>query len=397
MRGTRVGAIALIVVLVVGLLSGCASGGDGPATATAQQTLAKGQSELESVTTNLNMNPDSATTTLRSSAREFASVLQQDPNNTQAKFGYALSNTLIGFYDLISVLPKNMKAPLLSAITAARSRAPQSPAISLALLAETALKTDSRATIRDVQLRIASRTLEGTKSVLPLYDQLETAANSGDTIYLRLYEGGRIRTVSFGKADVQLLGAFAYGVTALLNASVAYNLEMSGGTPLRALPVDTNNNGMFEASEYLIAHPFLSKSSGAYMTYFLNYLRQACDKATAGSSLQGHSSGANAFLDLTKPATVQMLDRLSYYSSAIAIACSATVSTDRVFGDHVVRSVDLAKITQVSDLRNLLPSFQKDDLAAPGIWPDTTFGGVFTPGIPQGFITLHYSDFERAY
>ncbi len=393
----RMGICALAAALLLSALAGCSSGGG--ADMSAEQRLAQAQSGLESVTTNLTMDPDTAATTLRAAARDFAAVLQSDAQNTRAKFGYALSNTLIGFFDLTSVMPKNMKAPLLQTITAARSRGVfPDAADSLALLATTALADGrGRGAVRDVQLRIASRTLDSAKIALPYYEQLAAAADSGATLSLRLYEGGRIRTVTFGKADIQLLGAGAHFVTALLHAAVAFNLDMPGGTMLRPLPVDSNNNGLLESNEYLIGYPFLERSNGAYLTQFLHYLRQACDLAMVGADMPGHATGPHAFLDVSNPDTVAMLDRLDDYATAISVASSASVSTNAIFGDRITRTIALAKLGQITDLRALLPTFQKHDLTAPGIWPDPTFNGAITPGIPQGVFTLYYADLEGAY
>ncbi len=396
MKRSLIALAALLALLF--WICGCSTGGGASGAATPRQVLSTAQSELESVTTNLSLNPDTATTILRSASRNFSTVLQSDPNNAQAKFGYALSNTMEGFFDLSSVLPKSMKTMVVNAITASRTRGEaETPLSTVLTLAEHALRTDSRATVREVQLRIASRTLGNAKNVLVYYDQLETAVNGGGDLSLRLYFGGRIRTVALSINDLKLVSAFARLTAALLHLSVAYNLEMTGGTPVRPLPVDSNNNGLLEANEYLIGYPFLEKSNGTYLAQFINYLRQACDKASEGADLQGHSTGDTAFLDVTNAATKKMLFRLDYYSTALSIACSSTVSTDSIFGDHTVRTLDMAKVAQISDIRGLMPSFQKDDLTAPGIWPDPTFKGVVTPGIPQGFVKLYYRQFESAY
>ncbi|OPZ85074.1 MAG: hypothetical protein BWY76_01570 [bacterium ADurb.Bin429] len=178
---------------------------------------------------------------------------------------------------------------------------------------------------------------------------------------------------------------------------MAFNLDMPGGKMLRPLPVDNNNNGLLESNEYLIGYPFLERSNGAYLTQFLNYLRQACDLASVGADMPGHTTGANAFLDVSDPDTVAMLDKLDDYATALSVASSATVSTNKIFSDRVTRTIELAKLAQVTDLRSLLPTFQKNDLTAPGLWPDPTFNGAITPGIPQDFFSLYYADLERAY
>jgi hypothetical protein len=390
--------VALWAAVAVGMLmlSGCPDG-PAPTVATPTVRLSVGGQLMESVTTNLSMDPDVASDKLREASRQYAAVIASDKSTPeevqQGKFGYAMSNTLLGFYDLMIVLPQGLENMLLDSLVQSPSRGAAEP-LGQALRAARGARGSSMST---VQLRILGSTMSRISDAAEMFDDVEMAIRDGQVFSLRMFLGGQVRDIAFGVADIQLVAAFSYLVESLLNASIAFNLDMPNNTAVKALPVDRNNNGLFDADEYLIAPPFLDKLYPQGLSGMLQNLRYAAVKAQSGASLSGHTMGAGALLDVTDPATKKTLEDLGYYAGLLSTACTSEVTTTGGFSDGVNRTINLPRLASLTSIRALLPSFQKDDLTAAGIWPDPTFAGAFTPGIPQDFVSMKYEDIEKAY
>jgi len=199
-------------------------------------------------------------------------------------------------------------------------------------------------------------------------------------------------------ADIQLVNAFGNLVTALLHLGVAYNLDMPLDSPLQPIPIDANADGKFSASEYLLASPFLEGFYPQGLSGFLQYLRYAAIQAEAGAALSGHTAGTNALVDVTNPEVQEALERLQAQASVCVTACVSQVTTNVFFNDGLTRTVNLPLLTQLSSFRPYMPTFQVDNLEdIPGVWPDTTFGGIYTPGLAQDEVVLYYDDLDDAY
>ena len=91
------------------------------------------------------------------------------------------------------------------------------------------------------------------------------------------------------------------------------------------------------------------------------------------------------------------LTQMATLTSLISRSCTMQVNTDQYFGDNVTRTLDLSKLTTINSLRGFMPSFQRNDLTAAGVWPDPTFNGAFVPGIPPGFFDITYDELGKAY
>jgi hypothetical protein len=365
----------------------------------ADQLATQGQAALESVTTNPLMRSSEARTALRASTRDFASSLHYNPHNAQAKMGYAVAHTLLGFYDLTEVLPDQLSSQVLALLTqGTTANKLDSPLAVPAALAAASLSEGTRASsVQSAQLRMASQTIPALRDALPLYADVKTAVGEGAVVQLRLYQDGRVRTIKFKKNDVALVDAFSNLTLALLYAAISFNLDMPQETPLKSLPIDANANNMFEANEYLIPPPFGNQLYHSGMQDCLQYLRYAADRAQDGALHSDHTTGTYALVDTSDAEVRKSLDRLARIAVAVTVACTTSVSTDALFDDGQVRTVDLPKMAYWTSIRGMLPSFQTDDLTAPGVWPDPTFGGIITPGIPQGVFSISYTWLEEAY
>jgi hypothetical protein len=381
----------------LGLLSGCASGGDDPPSASVEEVRSRGLNYLESVSTNLRMDTTDARKLLSKALVDFRYVRQQSPDDTEAIMGSAFSYTLFGYFELLGVLPADLRQALESFTTQSGSRMRAIEPADLLARTRAAFPDVRSSNIQTVQLRIASQTLPAVKSGLPLYEQLEEAARNGVTLQLRLYQHGQIRTILFDVADIQLLSAYAQAITGLLNVAIVYNLDIPNGVTVRPLPVDANGNGMFDPEEYLISAPFLDRFSAQAMSSALQNLRFAAGKAKLGASLSGHTLGPNALLDVQNTDVQAQLARTREVAELLEVAATSEISTDRFFPDGIVRTINLPKLTSLSTLRPFLPSFQKDDLTTPGVWPDPTFMGVVVPGMPQDAVQILYGQIDTAY
>lgn len=386
------------------LLYGCSTGGnEAPKPMTNDEVLARGQAQLESVTTFPQMDPATARLTLARAMRDYVDVLAKDRTNLQAKAGYAFAATYLGMYDLLLVAPDGLDTALLDLATQnqARSMALDRSALSgpLGMLgAVSQSRGTSPTAVQDVQLRIVSSTIPAMRSAIPLFSDVESATVSGTMKYqLRMYKGGQIQTVIFDVADIQLSCAFSNFVASMLYLSVSYNLGMPQGSTVLALPVDGNANDMFDAEEYLTAKPFLDTLYSQGLPYCLSYLRDAALKAQQGAAHSGHTMGPNALVNLDDPATLDALSTINTLGAFFSTACISTVANNQFFGDNTMRTYNLNKMTSITSLRRLLPSFQEDDVTANGIWPDPTFQGMVTPGIPPGWGNLQYDDIKGAY
>lgn len=394
--------IGILLTALASLLIGCSSGGDAPQPLTVDELVTRGQGQLESVTTNLMMNPSDARSVLRAAARDFAGALSQDAENTQAEMGYAVATTMTAFFDLIEVFPGRLDAILRDIASQHRATrgdgwTPLDIPTALASNYYDASPRGRASSVQTAQLRIISSTIPSMRQALPLFDALKTAADNGEHVRLRLYTNGRVQTVIFDTADIALVDAFANLVTALLNAAIAYNLDMPGGAPTIALPVDLNSNEMFDASEYLIASPFLDNFYPQGVSGCLQSLRYAAEDAQQGASLSGHTAGEYALVDVADPAVSAWLTQLGTSAATLEVACTSAVSTDLFFSDGVLRTINLPQLANITSLRPLMPSFQQSDLDAPGIWPDPTFRGAFVPGVPPDYLQLRYRDLEHGY
>ncbi|HEY3416561.1 MAG TPA: hypothetical protein VGM23_06735 [Armatimonadota bacterium] len=394
------GYCCFVVLCIFGcsLLLGCSSGGDQPSQLTTEQLLARGQAELESVTTNPTINHADARSILRAATRDFSSVLNETPTDARAKLGLALADIFYGYTDLLELSPsfadKIWQNLLLQPGT--RSLVNDGP---LEVPYRMAQAPRSRSSdMQTAQLRVLSGTLSIMREGLPFLTDVEQAVQNGATLQLRTYLGGRVVTVTFGVADVQLVNAFGNLVTALLNLGVAYNLDMPQNSPLQPIPIDANADGKFSAGEYLLASPFLESFYPSALGSFLQYLRLAAIQAEAGCSLSGHTMGTNALVDVTNPDVQDALEKLQAQASVLKTACVSQVTTNVFFQDGLTRTVNLPGLTQLGSFRPYMPTFQVDNLEdIPGVWPDTTFGGVFTPGLAQDEVVLYYKDLEHAY
>ncbi|MHB9131296.1 MAG: hypothetical protein ACYDBB_09430 [Armatimonadota bacterium] len=396
MKPTRYLGIVLLVTLVTGML-GCSSGGSDQQYMTPDEFAARGQQELESVTTNLTMQSNYARQALKAAQQDFATAVTDDPAHVKGKMGYALATTFIGFYDLIDVLPSWLDTKAVKIITDFPQRDARTGSILdvPAMMAQGALASKSRSSqVQTSQMLVISRSIPALRQAIPLFDEVETAVRNGSVITLKVYMGGQIRTVAFGVADIQLVAAFANYIEALLNLSVAFNLDIPNGSPMVSLPIDANASGTFEAAEYLIASPFLDKLHPQGVSGFLQYLRAAAGEAKLGAGLSGHTSGSQALVDTTDPAIQQALLELQQQAAVLETACTAPVQTDVFFGDGIIRTINLPQLVNLTTFRNLMPSFQANDLDDPGIWPDPTFTGTFTPGIPQDYWQFEYDQLE---
>lgn len=401
--------VRMIVALVAGLLvvammlAGCSTGGgEAPKPMTNDEILTRGQAQLESVTTFPQMDPSTARLTLTRAMRDFITVLNADKTNIQAKAGYAFAATYVGIYDLYMIAPDGLDTALLNIVTQTPSRAATVEGSALAgPYAMAQAVSRSRATsptnVQSVQLSAVSSTIPALRSALPLFTDLENATSGGTRYQLRMYKGGQIQTVVLDIADVQLTSAFASFVTSMLYLGVAYNLNMPAGSSVVALPVDSNANGLFDAEEYLSAKPFLDSLYAQGLPYCLSYLREAAIKGQQGAALSGHTMGPNALVNLDDPATAEALSTIRTLGTFFSTATITQVTNNQFFGDGVMRTYNLPRITSITSLRRLLPSFQKDDVAATGVWPDPTFQGTVVPGVPQGWGDINYEMIREAY
>jgi len=399
----RIGVFGMLGLLL--LLCGCTTGGnvDVPKTLTSNQLIDRGQTELESVATNPYMSQTNADRILRAAEVDFNTALQKDQKNTQAKMGLALACTFQGVFDLGVVLPSNMGQMLVNLLTQKQSTT-SSPMGLPARMLQAGMKARAAKTRnslqQSMQLQIASTTLPNLSQVLPLFADVENDVRNGAKLQLRMYINGQIRLVKFDVADVQLTSAFGNLVASLLNLAVCYNLDMPDGTPVRQLPIDSNSNNMLEAEEYLIAAPFLNRlvyTSSIGPSGCLLYLHNAAVEAQAGSTLSGHTIGVNALIDVTDSTVQQNLNKLAGYAGLAAQAAQSQVPIGDVMGDGVSRTLNLPNLLYISSLRSLMPTFPKDDDTATGIWPDPTFHGIITPGIPQGSLTFTYQQLRLAF
>lgn len=395
-----IGFIMLFPLTLV--MSGCSSSSsaDQSKPLVTDDYLTRGQTQLESVTTNLYMNSLDADRVLRSAARDFATVLQSDPKNTKAKMGITMAYTFEGLFNLTDVLPLSMSSAMVNLL--AQSSLTKGPLEMPIKMAQNAVQRRARSSVvLSNQTQIASATLPHLTQMLPYLEDVESDVRSGAKVQLRMYQGGKIRTVDFDVADIQLLSAFSNLIASVLNLSISFNLDMPDGMTVRLVPVDANSNGMLEAQEYLISSPFLDRlvnSNTQGLAGALLYLRNAATKASQGASLSGHTLGANALIDVTDANVQQALSKLSTYAFELTLATQSQVPIGTsYFHDGVSRTLNLPGVLSITSLRGLMPTFPKDNPTAPGIWPDPTFRGVITPGIPQDAFQLTYHQVENAY
>jgi hypothetical protein len=346
--------------------------------------LARATTELERVTTNPSLDPVTARAALSSAAADYTEVLNADPTHPQAKFGLAMARAYQGYLDMADMLPVPVKR-WVGALDI-----PGMPSWA-------GLTPQGGAAAGPAQNRAIASTLPNLSAVLPNFDDVQLAVQNGADIRLRMAVGGSTRTVIFAVNDMQLAAAFGHCVKALLEFGTAYTLDMPGGTLMRATPHDTDGNGLLDAEEYLIPAPFLTCRDTAAMGRAIAALRQASIKAQRGTWLTDHTAGANALVDVADPTTKDGMLKLNKYAAAVSLACSAAVTSGEPFSDHKSRTIDLQKLTTITSLRTVFPSFPAAQPNDGGFWPDPTFAGTFRPGVPDDFIPLSYGDLRAAY
>ena len=198
---------------------------------------------------------------------------------------------------------------------------------------------------------------------------------------------------------MQLVDAFANLTAAAMNLCICYNLDIPTGSMVTAAPI-SNDGVTLTAEEYLIPSPFLdslANTSSEGPVGFLEYLYTAAGKAKLGTTTTGHTLGNNALIDVTDPAVQQELNTLAGIAGIVSLAAQSQVSIGSVMGDGVSRTLNLPQLENISSLRPYMPTFPLNNPTAPGVWPDPTFGGLITPGIPQTLFPLTLQELEYAY